>query len=53
MLDCDLVYILLVFYTTGKMWLDGIGHEEVENIWTSEGRSGREGIKSAKKKVAV
>ena len=51
MLDCAIVCILLVFYATGKMWPDSTGQEEVEeNIWTSEGRSGRRGIKTAKKR---
>ena len=32
------------------MWPDSIGKEEVEeNIWTSEGERGREGIKTEQK----
>ena len=47
---CAIIYILFVFYATGKMWSDGIGQEEVEeNIWNSERVRGKEGIKIAQK----
>ena len=30
---CAIIYILFVFYATGKMWSDGIGQEEVEGTF--------------------
>ena len=53
MLHCAIIYILFVFYTTGKYWSHGTGQGDVEeNIWTSEGEIGREGIKTAQKVAA-